>query len=162
MLLVAAFGAVLNWPWWLEYVLIAPSAVWLVVSGRLVVYRQLNARSASSDRRVPVVLVVPVLLAAAIQATRYSGLVVVAAFAVVYIFSRHRTADGITSRVRSVAAGGSATQSNARKPNAAPAKRGKPPKQPHLQPPHLPKHQSHWAATKESPNNMPLKQDNPK
>jgi hypothetical protein len=37
---------------------------------------------------VPVLLVVPVLLAAAIQSTRYSGLVVVLAFAVVYIFSR--------------------------------------------------------------------------
>jgi len=88
MLLVAAAGAILNWSWWLEYALIAPSAVWLIVSGRLVVYRQLG--SGSSDRRVPVVLVVPVLLAAAIQPTRYSGLVVVAAFAVLFAFGRHR------------------------------------------------------------------------
>jgi hypothetical protein len=88
MLLIAAAGAILSWSWWLEYSLIAPSAVWLIVSGRLVVYRQLG--SGSSDRRVPVVLVVPVLLAATIQPTRYSGLVVVAAFAVLFAFGRHR------------------------------------------------------------------------
>lgn len=86
MSLAAAVGAILNWPWWLEYSLIAPWAIWLAVSGRLVVYRQLSP--GSLDRRVPVVLVVPILLAAAIRPTRYSGLVVVAAFAVVYIFSR--------------------------------------------------------------------------
>jgi hypothetical protein len=88
MLLVAVAGAILNWPWWLEYALIAPWAVWLIVNGRLVVYRQLG--SGLPDRRVPVVLVVPVLLAAAIQPTRYSGLVVVAAFAVLFIFGRYR------------------------------------------------------------------------
>jgi hypothetical protein len=88
MLLVAVVGAIVNWPWWLEYGLIAPLAVWLIVSGRLVVYRQLSSRSGSLDRRVPVVLVVPILLAAAIRPTRYAGLVVAAAFAVVYIFSR--------------------------------------------------------------------------
>lgn len=88
MLLVAGVGAIFNWSWWLEYLLIAPSAVWLIVSGRLVVYRQLDSRSDASDRRVPVVLVVPVLLAAAIQPTRYSGLVVVAAFTVLFIFGR--------------------------------------------------------------------------
>lgn len=88
MLLVAAAGAILNWSWWLEYALITPFAVWLIASGRLVVYRQL--RSGSSDRRVPIVLVVPVLLAAAIQPTRWSGLVAVAAFIVLFIFGRHR------------------------------------------------------------------------
>lgn len=88
MSLVAAAGAVLNWSWWLDYALIAPSAIWLIVSGRLVVYRQLSSHSGPPDRRVPVLLVVPVLLAAAIQSTRYSGFVVVLAFAVVYIFSR--------------------------------------------------------------------------
>lgn len=91
MLLVAAVGAILNWSWWFEYALIAPSAVWLIASGRLVVYRQLG--SGSPDRRVPVVLVVPVLLAAAIQPTRYSGLVVVAAFAVLFAFGRRRESD---------------------------------------------------------------------
>jgi|ERR1039458_4833577 hypothetical protein len=84
VLLAAAVGAILNWSWWLEYGLIARSAVWLIASGRLVVYRQLGSRSGSSDRGVPVVLVVPVLLAAAIQPTRYSGLVVGAAFAVLF------------------------------------------------------------------------------
>jgi hypothetical protein len=90
MLLAAVAGAILNWPWWLEYVLIAPSAVWLIVSGRLVVYRQLSSRSGLSDRRVPVVLVVPVLLAAAIVTTRFSGLVVFVAFTVLLIFGRRR------------------------------------------------------------------------
>jgi hypothetical protein len=90
MLVVAAAGAILNWSWWLEDALIAPSALWLIVSSRLVVYRQLSSRSGSSDRRVPVVLVVPVLLAAAIRPTQYSGLVAVAAFAVLFIFGRHR------------------------------------------------------------------------
>lgn len=88
MLLLASVGAVLNWSWWLEYVLIAPLAIWLIASGRLVVYRQLGAHSGPPDRRVPVLLVVPVLLAAAIRPTRYSGLVAVLAFAVVYVFSR--------------------------------------------------------------------------
>lgn len=90
MLLVAAAGAILNWSWWLEYALIAPSAVWLIVSGRLVVYRQLGSRSGSPDRRVPVVLVVPVVLAAAIQPTRFSGLVITAAFTVLLVFGRDR------------------------------------------------------------------------
>lgn len=90
MLLMAAAGAILNWSWWLEYVLIAPFAVWLIVSRRLVVYRQL--RPGSSDRRVPVVLILPVLFAAAIEPTRYSGLVVVVAFAVLFFFGRHREA----------------------------------------------------------------------
>lgn len=98
MLLAATIGAILNWPWWLAYGLIAPLAVWLIVSGRLVVYRQLGLRSGSPDRRVPVVLVVPVLLAAAIEPTRYSGLVVVAAFTVVYIFSRRaKTRDRVAA-----------------------------------------------------------------
>ena len=88
LLLAGAVGATLNWSWWLEYVVIAPSAVWLIVSGRLVVYRQLGSHSGPPDRRVPVLLVVPVLLAAAIQPTRYAGLVAVVAFAVVYAFSR--------------------------------------------------------------------------
>jgi hypothetical protein len=88
MSLVATTGTVLSWSWWLEYALIAPSAIWLIVSGRLVVYRQLSPHSGSPDRRVPVLLVLPVLLAAAIRPTRYSGLVVVVAFAVVYVFSR--------------------------------------------------------------------------
>jgi|ERR1700730_369066 len=87
MLLVAAVGAILNWPWWLEYALITPLATWLIINSRLVVYRQLNSNSASPDRRVPVVLVVPILFAAAIQPTRFSGLVVVAGFAVIYISS---------------------------------------------------------------------------
>jgi hypothetical protein len=90
MVLVAAAGAILNWSWWLEYALIAPSAVWLIVSGRLLVYRQLGSRLGSSDRRLPVVLVVPILLAAAIQPTRYSGLVVLAAFVVLFIFGTPR------------------------------------------------------------------------
>jgi hypothetical protein len=68
---------------------------------------QAHPAGARSDRRShragaldgPVVLVLPVLLAAGIQATGYSGLVVVAAFAVVHIFSRHRTADGVMSGV---------------------------------------------------------------
>jgi membrane protein implicated in regulation of membrane protease activity len=42
MLLVAVVGVILNWPWWLEYALIVPSAVWLIVGARLVVYRQLS------------------------------------------------------------------------------------------------------------------------
>ncbi len=95
MLLVASAGAIVDWSWWLEYALIAPFAVWLIASGRLVVYRQLG--SGSSDRRVPVALVVPVLLAAAIQPTRYSGLVVVAAFAVLFVFGRHRESDTPTT-----------------------------------------------------------------
>jgi hypothetical protein len=89
MLLVVAAGAVLNWPWWLEYALIAPLAIWLIINSRLVVYRQLSSNSDSPDRRVPVVLVVPILFAAAIQPTRFSGLVVVAGFAVLYISSIH-------------------------------------------------------------------------
>jgi hypothetical protein len=32
MLLVAAAGAILNWPWWLEYALIAPSATLLIIN----------------------------------------------------------------------------------------------------------------------------------
>jgi hypothetical protein len=71
MLLVAAAGAILNWPWWLEYALITPPAIWLIINSRLVVYRQLNSNAASPDRRVPVVLVVPILFAAAIQPTRF-------------------------------------------------------------------------------------------
>jgi membrane protein CcdC involved in cytochrome C biogenesis len=90
MLLVAAVGAIFAWSWLLEYALIVPWAVWLIVSARLVVYRQLGSGSSSSDRRLPVALIVPVLLAAAIQPTRYSGLVVVVAFAVLFIFGRHR------------------------------------------------------------------------
>lgn len=86
MLLVAAAGAILDWSWSLEYALIAPFAVWLIVSGRLVVYRQL--RPGSSDKRVPAMLILPVLLAAAIQPTRYSGLVVAVAFVVLFIFGR--------------------------------------------------------------------------
>src|ERR1700731_3690420 len=90
MLLVAAVGAVLNWPWWLENTLITPLATGLIINSRLVVYRQLNPNSASPDRRVPVVLVVPILFAAAVQPTRFSGLVVVAGFAVIYISSIRR------------------------------------------------------------------------
>lgn len=90
MLLVAAAGAILNWPWWLEYALITPLATWVIINSRLLVYRQLNSNATSPDRRVPVVLVVPILLAAAIQPTRFSGLVVVAGFAVLFIFERHR------------------------------------------------------------------------
>jgi hypothetical protein len=86
MLLVGVVGAILDWPWWLEYALIAPWGAWLIVSGRLVLYRQL--RPGSSDQRVPALLVVPILLAGATRPTRYSGLVVVVAFVVVYIFSR--------------------------------------------------------------------------
>jgi hypothetical protein len=97
MLLAATVGAILNWPWWLEYALIAPSAVWLIVGGRLVVYRQLSARSGTSERRVPVVLVVPVLLAAAIEPTRFSGLVISAAFAVLLIFGRRHGGDAPTA-----------------------------------------------------------------
>jgi hypothetical protein len=88
MLLAAAVGVILNWSWWLAYAVIAPSAAWLIVSGKLVVYRQLGQRPGPSDRRVPVLLVVPVMLAAAIEPTRYSGLIVVVAFAVVYVFSK--------------------------------------------------------------------------
>jgi hypothetical protein len=86
MSLVATVGAILNWSWWLDYLVITPSAIWLIVSGHLVVYRQLPP--GSSDRRVPILLALPVLLAAAIRPTRYSGLVAVVAFVVVYIFSR--------------------------------------------------------------------------
>jgi hypothetical protein len=90
MWLAAMVGAILNWPWWLEYALIAPLAVWLIVSERLVVYQQVKPGSDSSDRGVPVVLVVLVLFAAAIEPTRFSGLVVTAAFAVLLIFGRRR------------------------------------------------------------------------
>jgi uncharacterized membrane protein len=86
MSLVAIVGAILNWSWWLCYAAITPSAIWLIVAGRLVVYRELTP--GSSDRRVPVLLVLPVLLAVAIRPTRYSGLVVVLAFVVVCIFSK--------------------------------------------------------------------------
>jgi hypothetical protein len=90
MFLAATIGAILNWSWWLECLLIVPWAGWLIASEHLVVYRQL--RPGSSDRRVPVVLIVPVLFAAAIQTARFSGLVVAVAFVVVCIFSRdHRT-----------------------------------------------------------------------
>lgn len=98
MLLAATAGAILNWPWWLDYALIAPSAALLIVSGRLVVYRQVDSHSVSLDHGVPVVLVVPVLLAAAIRPTRFSGLVVVAAFTVIYTFStrcKARTPEGL-------------------------------------------------------------------
>lgn len=88
MLLAAAMGVILNWSWWLEYAVIAPSATWLIVSGRLLVYRQLGRSSDPADRRVPVMLVIPIMLAAAIKPTRYSGLIVVVAFVVVYIFSK--------------------------------------------------------------------------
>jgi len=88
MLLVAAAGASLNWPLWQQYALMAPLAAWLIISSRLVVYRQL--RPGSSDHRVPVALVLPVLLAAAMQPTRFSGLLALAAFAVLYISSRRR------------------------------------------------------------------------
>jgi hypothetical protein len=90
LLLVAIAGAILNWPWWLDYALMAPFAALCIVSGRLVVYRQLSHGSDSSDRRVPVILVVPVLLAAAIVPTRFSGLLVVVAFTVLLIFGRRR------------------------------------------------------------------------
>jgi hypothetical protein len=90
MLFVAAAGAILNWPWWLEYALITPLAIWLIIDSRLIVYRQLNPNSDSLDRRVPVVLIVPILFAAAIQPTRFSGLVVVAGFAVIYVSSIRR------------------------------------------------------------------------
>jgi hypothetical protein len=86
MAIAGVVGATFNWPWWLEYVCVAPFALWLIISARLVVYRQL--KPGSSDRRVPVALVTIVMLAAAIRPTRYSGLVVVIAFVVVYIFSR--------------------------------------------------------------------------
>lgn len=100
ILFVAAAGAILNWSWWLEYVLIAPLAIWLIIDSRLVVYRQLNSNSDSSDRRVPVVLMVPILFAAAIQPTRLSGLVVVAGFAVLYVFDpRRKPAPGETRSV---------------------------------------------------------------
>jgi hypothetical protein len=65
MSLVAVVGAILNWSWWLDYAAIAPSVIWLIVSGRLVVYRQLPPGSA--DRGVPILLALPVLLAAAIR-----------------------------------------------------------------------------------------------
>lgn len=97
MPVIAAAGVILNWPWWLEYALITPLAILLIVSGQLVVYRQLNPNSKSLDRRVPVVLVVPIVVFAAIQATRYAGLIVVTAFAVVFIFSRR--AEGITANL---------------------------------------------------------------
>jgi hypothetical protein len=90
MSIVATAGAIFNWSWWLEYALIVPSAVVLVVSGRFVVYRQVNSRSVPLDRRIPVVLVVPVLLAGAIVPTRFSGFVVVAAFTVVFVFGKRR------------------------------------------------------------------------
>lgn len=89
MSLVAAAGAILSWPWCLQYALMAPLATWLIISSRLVVYRQLSP--GSPDRRVPVVLVIPVLFAAAIRPTRFSGLPIVAAFAVLYISSRRRS-----------------------------------------------------------------------
>jgi hypothetical protein len=95
MLVIATAGVILDWPWWLVYALIAPLAILLVVSGQLVVYRQLNPNSKSLDRRVPVGLVVPIVVFAAIQATRYAALIVVAAFAVVLIFSRR--AEGTTA-----------------------------------------------------------------
>ena len=95
MWLVATAGAIVNWPWWLEYALIAPWAIWLTVSGRLVVYRQLS--SGTPDRRVPVVLVIPALLAAAIVPTRFSGLVVAAVFTVLFIFGRHRERDSASN-----------------------------------------------------------------
>ena len=98
MLLIAVAGAIFNCSWWLEYVLIAPSAIWLIVSGRLVVYRQLSPSSTSLDRRVPVVLVVPVLLAAAIEPTRFSGLVVAAAFTVLLVFGGRRADASATVR----------------------------------------------------------------
>jgi len=43
MLLVAAAGVILNWPWWLDYALITPLAIWLIINSQLVVYRQLNS-----------------------------------------------------------------------------------------------------------------------
>jgi hypothetical protein len=95
----ATAGAILNWPWWLDYALIVPSATLLIISGRLVVYRQLMSSAAMADRRVPVALVIPVLLAAAIRSTRFSGLVVAIAFFVVYVFSRHREGGVSTSQV---------------------------------------------------------------
>ncbi len=71
MFVAAIVGAALNWAWWLEYAMITPSAILYIASGRLVVYRQLSA--GSSDRRAPVGLVVPVLLAGAIEPTGFSG-----------------------------------------------------------------------------------------
>src|SRR5271154_5180887 len=76
VLLIGTVAAVFDWPWWLGYALMAPFAVLCIASGRLVVYRQLSRNSDSTDRRVPVILVVPVVLAAAIVPTRVSSLVV--------------------------------------------------------------------------------------
>jgi hypothetical protein len=90
MLLIGAIAAVIDWPWWLGYAFMAPFAVLCIARGRLVVYRQLSQSSDSTDRRVPVILAVPVLLAAAIVPTRISSLVVGAAFVVLFSFGRQR------------------------------------------------------------------------
>jgi len=97
MVLVGVVGAALDWSWWLAYAVIAPGAVWLVVRARLVVYRQLGGSPGQFDRRVPVVLVTPIALTAALRPTRYSGLIVVAAFAVVYAFSERARPTGTPS-----------------------------------------------------------------
>jgi hypothetical protein len=98
MFLLAVFGAVLNWTWWLEYAVLVPPAIWLIISGDLVMYRQL--KPGSKDHRLPVPLVGLIMVPAALQATRFSGMAMFVAFAIVYLFSRHGASDG--SRVRSV------------------------------------------------------------
>lgn len=85
MFLLASLGAVRAWPWWLEYVVLAPPAVWLTVSGHLVMYRQ--RRPGAKDHRLPVPLVGLVMVPAALQPTRFSGLAVAGAFAIVYLCS---------------------------------------------------------------------------
>src|ERR1700733_383120 len=82
MVIAGTNGAIVGWPWWLEYAIVAPFAIWLIISARLVVDRQL--KPGSSDRTGPVALVTIIMLAAAMRPTRISGLIVVVGFMVVY------------------------------------------------------------------------------
>lgn len=81
MLVPALVGAALGWPWWIEYLLIAPAAIWCIATGRvfLEVEREAQVRRMRS-KMFPIAVAMPIVFAATINRTRWSGLGMVAAF----------------------------------------------------------------------------------
>jgi hypothetical protein len=96
MLVPATLGAILNWPWWVEYGLILPTVAWCIFTGRLVMYRQ--ASHARFERRaLPVAGCLPVLAAATVDPSRFSGLWIVLLFAIMLAVSGSRPSKSRTS-----------------------------------------------------------------